>query len=805
MNLLTSYRWLREYVDLGKTTAEEFAERVSLSGPGVEQLIPQGKDLENIVVGKILRIEAHPSAQKLRLPIVDIGGRELTIVCGGTNIAEGQHVAVALVGASVKWHGEGEPIILQPAEIRGVKSEGMICASNEIGLFEAFPGLDGEILDLGKEIPELKVGLGTPLADALGLSDDTVMDIEVTTNRPDAMGMVGMARESAAILGADFTWKVPKLPTKIKVCEKLEVKVEEKDLAPRYMAVRMDGVKVTNSPWWIKRLLLGAGVRPHNNVVDITNLIRLELGQPMHAFDAAKLVGHTLHVRKAKAGEKMAALDGVTYELSESNLVIADDEQPHCIAGIMGGGHSAITTDTTSVIFEAATFDPVFTRRSARKLNVYSDSQKLFEKGLSTQAPEYALARAIEMSKELAGGTVSTEIVDKLAHKYQPKEFSVKTEQVTALIGLPIEEKEMTDSLKRLGFDASIKKGVLTAEVPWWRDHDIESGRDFIEEIARLRGYAHLPAVFPAGISTRRLTKQQITEREARPILKCAGLTEAFTYSFVSGDMMKKAGFSPDKMLKIDNPLTTDFEFMRTTLLPSMLETIAENQERRKELSFFEMAHTYLNTSETGTWNDLPEETMQLSIGIMSKDQAWKKAKGSAEYLLQELGITNVVWKKHENDPFWHPGRSAQGFVGEHLVATIGELHPELRERYKFDERVALADISVKELSHLMRAHDDYQAINTFPEIKRDLAFVMDSSNEVAGILDAIKKLNPLIRQAEWFDTYKGKGIAPGKKSVAIRVTIGSTERTLESSETEAVIEGIKTFVTKQYAAESRS
>ncbi|USN52989.1 MAG: phenylalanine--tRNA ligase subunit beta [Candidatus Nomurabacteria bacterium] len=390
MNLLTSYRWLREYVDLGKTTAEEFAERVSLSGPGVEQLIPQGKDLENIVIGKILRIEEHPKAQKLRLPIVDIGGRELTIVCGGTNIVEGQLVAVALVGASVRWHGEGELIVLEPIEIRGVKSEGMICAANEIGLFDAFPHGDGEILDLGKSIPELSVGLGTPLADALGLSDDTVMDIEVTTNRPDAMGMVGMAREASAILDADFTWKAPKLPSKIKVCEKLEVNVEEKELAPRYMAVRMDGVKVTDSPWWIKRLLLGAGVRPHNNVVDITNLIRLELGQPMHAFDAGKLVGDTLHIRKAKAGEKIAALDGITYELSETNLVIADDEQPQCIAGIMGGEHSAITTDTVSVIFEAATFDPVFTRRSARKLNVYSDSQKLFEKGLSTQAPEFA-------------------------------------------------------------------------------------------------------------------------------------------------------------------------------------------------------------------------------------------------------------------------------------------------------------------------------------------------------------------------------------------------------------------------------
>ncbi|MFO0765163.1 MAG: phenylalanine--tRNA ligase subunit beta [Patescibacteria group bacterium] len=804
MNLLTSYRWLREYVDLGKTTAEEFAARVSLSGPGVEQLIPQGKDLEHIVVGKILRIEAHPSAQKLRLPIVDIGGRELTIVCGGTNIAEGQLVAVALVGASVKWHGEGDPIILQPAEIRGVKSEGMICASNEIGLFDAFPGLDGEILDLGKEIPEMNVALGTPLADVLGFTGDTVMDIEVTTNRPDAMCMVGMAREAAAILDADFTWKAPKLPTKIKVCEKLDVKVEEKELAPRYMAVRMDGVKVGPSPWWIKRLLLGAGVRPHNNIVDITNLIRLELGQPMHAFDAAKLAGHTLHVRKAKAGEKMAALDGVTYELSETNLVIADDEQVHCIAGIMGGEHSAITTDTTSVIFEAATFDPVFTRRSARKLNVYSDSQKLFEKGLSTQAPEYALARAIETCVELAGGTISTEIVDKTAHAYKPKEFSVKTEQVSTLIGLPIEEKEMLSSLKKLGFDASIKKGVLTAEVPWWRDHDIESGRDFIEEIARLRGYAHMPAVFPAGISNRSLTKQQLTEKRVRQILKGAGLNEAFNYSFVSGAMMQKAGFNPAKMLKIENPLTTDFEYMRTTLLPSMLETVAENQDRRKELAFFEMAHIYLNTSESGMWNDLPKETMQLSMGILSDDSAWKKAKGATEHLLKELGITNVSWKKHDSDPFWHPGRSAQGFVGEHLVATIGEIHPELRERYKFDGRVAMADISVKELAELATTAD-YQPINAYPEVKRDLAFLLDASTEVQGIIAAIKQSNPLIRNAEWFDTYKGKGIAPGKKSVAIRITVGSTERTLESSETEKVIESVKELVIKQFNAESRS
>lgn len=805
MNLLTSYNWLKYYVDLKGIAPEEFASRVSLSSQGVEQLIPQGKDLEKIVVGKILRIEAHPQAQKLRLPIVDIGDKQLTIVCGGTNIVEGQLVAVALVGASVKWHGEGEPIILQPAEIRGVKSEGMICAANEIGLFDAFPHGDGEILDLGKELPELNVKLGTPLADALGLSDDTVMDIEVTTNRTDAMCMVGLAREASAILDRDFTWKPTALPKKTKATHKLDVVIEDKELVPRYMAVRIDGVKVQPSPWWVKKLLLSAGERPINNIVDITNLLRLELGQPLHAFDADKLTGDTLYVRRAKAGESMAALDGVTYELGETNLVIADSEMPQCIAGIMGGTDSAITKDTVNVVFEAATFDNVFTRRSARKLNVYSESQKLFEKGLSTMAPEVALARAIETCLEVAGGTVSSAIVDKQAHTYKPVSYSVKTEQVSGLIGIDIPEKEMLLSLKKLGFDASIKKGVLTAEVPWWRDHDIESGRDFIEEIARLRGYAQLPAIFPAGLSNRKQTKQQIVEKIARTTLKGAGLTEIFTYSFVSGDMMRKAGYNPDQMLKIDNPLTVDFEYMRTSLLPSMLETLAENQERRDELAFFELAHTYLKNNEEVAWTDLPNESMELAIGIMSDEQAWKKAKGTVELLLNELGVTNVEWKRFDNEAFWHPGRSAQAFVGEHLIATLGEIHPTLKDTYKFDTRVALAAVHVAELAHLMKAHADYQSISAYPATQRDLAFLVDDTVEIERILACARTTNSLVQSAAWFDTYKGKGIAAGKKSVAIRITIGSREKTLESLETEKVIQEVKERIEKEFKAESRS
>ena len=519
MNSLVSYDWLKHYVDLKGVTVDEFARRMSLSGPGVERLHRAGELLDKIVVGHVIEVKKHPNADKLRLATVDIGKRKLTVVCGGSNLQKDQWVAVALIGAKVRWHGAGDLVKLELAEIRGVKSEGMICAASEIGLADAFPHAEREILELGNALgwsvgahrvrPDrgdvtsgrtqsartTHVQPGTPLADALGLADDVVMDIEVTSNRVDAMGMVGMAREASAILGKKFFWTSPVGAHRVRPVRKNDVSVtlHDKKSCPRYMAVRVRGVTNGPSPWWLKRRLASAGLNSISCLVDITNYVMLELAQPMHVFDAAKLnmggKGPEIHVRLARPREKIQALNNKEYALDDKTLVIADAEQPVAIAGIIGGSRSAVGENATDVIFEAATFDPVSVRRTARRLNVYSDSQLRFEKGLSTEALPFALARAVELTLDLCGGKVTASPTDVRAGKYRSPAYSITTAEVDRKIGVEIPKTKQVNILRDLGFKVSVRgRGTLHAVVPWWRDHDIESGQDLVEEIARVHG-----------------------------------------------------------------------------------------------------------------------------------------------------------------------------------------------------------------------------------------------------------------------------------------------------------------------------
>lgn len=386
MNLLTSYKWLREYVDCD-LTPEAFAARMSLSGPAVEKIIPRDANFEHIVVGKILKVEAHPQADRLRVLSVDVGAdAPIQIVCGGSNVAENQFVVVALLGARVKWHGEGDLVTMELTKIRGVESYGMVCGADEVGLSDAFPkGDEKEILDLGRHLPAETLTPGRSVADLLGLSGDVVMDIEVTTNRPDAMCIVGLAREAGAILNLPFKQLTPAEIEPQSGANALDVKVEDTIRCPRYTAVRIDGVTNGESPWWMKERLLSAGLRPISLLVDITNYVMLEMARPLHVFDAAKLEGDQLRIRPATAGETIQALDGKEYKLEQGMLVIADAKQPVAVAGVMGGEVSGVNSQTTSIVFECAAFDPVAIRRTARALNLYSDSQSLFEKGLSTE------------------------------------------------------------------------------------------------------------------------------------------------------------------------------------------------------------------------------------------------------------------------------------------------------------------------------------------------------------------------------------------------------------------------------------
>jgi len=803
MNILISYDWLKEYLRT-KKSAEDFATRVSLSGPGIEHLYPQAEMFDDMVVGKIETIDPHPKADKLRIANTNIGGKKVKIVCGGNNIVEGQWVAVAETGAQVRWHGEGELVVLEPVEIRGVKSEGMICAANEIGLFDAFPHGERDILDLGAALPETTLEAGMPLAKALGLEKEVIMDIEVTTNRPDAYSLVGMARESAAILKEPFIWTPTKLPKSTKT--PLDVKVSQSALCPRYMAVRMDHVQNGHSPWWLKRRLMSAGLRPINTLVDITNYVMLELGQPMHAFDADLVDGEVIHVRAAKTGEEMPALDGETYALNESHLVIADKTKPIAIAGVMGGEETAVTSDTQSVIFEAATFDPISVRKTARSLNLYSDSQQRFEKGLSTEAPKDALARAIELCQLLCGGKVASGIADVQSKTYQPKKYAVSFDEINALVGIDISKKTAKETLERLGFKLKVDTKQITATVPWWRDHDIEGGRDLVEEIARMEGYANLPAIFPSGTSTSPMDPGLTFEKQLRHRLAGVGLHELFTYSFVSKEVLELAKFDPSTMLRIQNPLSADYEYMRTSLLPSMLQVLVQNQERFPEQSLFEIAHVYLraigDTSSVGPWKQLPDETPMLSIGVM-EDDAWKKIKGFCEYIFHILHI-DIEWRVlEENGSLWHPGRSAQAFAGDLLVATCGELHPERLNAYGFSTRVGLADLPIRELLEAKQPAI-YTPLPLFPEAKRDLAITVARDVQVADVQTEAKKASDILTSIEWFDTYAGKGLPDGKKSLAFHLNFSKPDRTLETEEVEAAMKDIIVALEKTVHAELR-
>jgi phenylalanyl-tRNA synthetase beta chain len=800
MNSLVSYDWLKEYVDLKGVTPDEFARRMSLSGPAVEKIYPQGADLEKIIVGHVLEVNPHPNADKLRVAKMDGGSSgKLTIVCGGSNLKADQWVAVALVGSRVKWHGEGELVKLEPTEIRGVASEGMICAANEIGLFDAFPHLDREILDLGEKLPEMKLKPGTPLADALGLSSDVVMDIEVTSNRPDAMGMVGMAREASAILDRPFIWQLVK-SLKTAKGESVPVKISAKKACFRFMSARIEGVAVKQSPWWMKRRLMSAGIRPISNIVDITNYVMLELGQPMHVYDAERLTGG-LETRFARAGEKIKALDGKDYTLEDSILVIADKEKPVAIAGVMGGEDTGVISSTTSVVLEVASFDGVTVRRGARKLNLQSDAQLRFEKELSTNAPPDTLQRAIELILELAGGSLVGKVTDVGETKYKPKKYAITVDEVTRQMGVALPQKKMVDILRRLGFQMKTAGKKMTATVPWWRDHDVEDGRDLVEEIARVEGYANIPAVMPFGLAPRPMDAELVWEKNVRDLSKAAGLTELYTYSFVPKELMTKAGYDATQMLHVQNPLSTDFEVMRTTLLPSMLQVASENRERFSEQRLFEVTNVYYPSTEG--WKTLPDEQLELGALFMGMDDAWRVAKGYVEHVLAEMGIRNVAWKRLGSDSFWHPGRTVQAFHEGKLLATVGEVSPKILKSFKL-ERVALVDLPLEKVISFATLAKAYQPVSPFPEAKRDLAVVVDHRVEFDDVAREIRRADSLVTDVEWFDTYRGASLPEDKKSVAMHLTFSSSERTLESSEVDAIMEKITLSLKEHFAAELR-
>lgn len=798
MNILASYNWIKEYVGL-KESAEAFARRISLSGPAVERLYPQAPLYDRMVIGKIVDVKPHPNADKLRLVSTDAGGEKpLEIVCGGSNLAAGMKVVVALVGAKVKWHGQGDLVELKPAEIRGVKSEGMICGANEVGLADAFPHAEREIMD----VTWCKAKPGTALAKAFDL-DDTIFDIEVTTNRPDAFCTVGLAREAAAVFGAKFLWREGILPSVAKgvVAKDLTVKVASPKLCTRYQAVVMTDVTVGPSPWWLKRRLLQAGLRPINTVVDITNYVMLEYGQPMHAFDY-DVIGGTIVVRTAKEGESIRTLDGVERKLSSSNLVIADASSPVAVAGVMGGERSGVSESTKTIVFESATFDPVSVRRTARALNLHSDSSLRYEKGLPDDLTQAALARAVELCQEVACGRVASRVADERAAPHRKVKYSFRPAKAEELIGVSIPKKDMLAILKSLGFGVAGSGAKYEITVPYWRERDIEGERDFAEEIARVYGYANLPSVMPPGeIPTGAGDAILDEEERAKRFFKGAGCTELINYSLVPAWHFERMGMDASKAVRVANPLSADFEYLRVSLLPGFLQTIQENQGLFPEGRVFEASNCYLKRDGA-----LPEEVLSLAgavYGTQDGDALFREAKGLLEGFADEAGV-RLSFERMQGGP-QHPGRAVKVLCEGETVGWVAETHPNVCRKFGVDGRAAAFEVPLAKFLAHRSTHAKYVPIPQFPPVKRDLALVVGERVEYGGIEAALLRGSALLKRTELFDVYRGANVGEGKKSVAVHLTFATPERTLTADEIDAEIARMTRGLEDKFGAAVRS
>ncbi|MBT6254470.1 phenylalanine--tRNA ligase subunit beta [Candidatus Uhrbacteria bacterium] len=787
MNTLIPFNWLKEYcktdVDL-----KTFIKRLSLVGNEIERTIRPDKYLARVLVGRVKEINPHPDADKLQLVTTEInGGKTVQIVCGGTNLEGGQLVAVALPGALVSWHGDNE-LTLEETKIRGQESFGMICAAEELG----FPGLGGgtNIWDLSGVAKDSDVG--RDLAEVLDL-DDTVFDIEMTTNRPDGMAVVGQAREACAAALGDMDDPLKKVP-KIPVHEGddkyvFNLQVDEHDLCPRYMGVVMD-VKVGPSPWWLQKRLILAGAKPINNVVDITNYVRLELGQPMHAFDYNKIDGGKIVVRSAKQGEKFLALNEEEYELSEGMLVIADESKPVAVGGVMGGLDSGVSGLTKTIILESATFDPLSIRETWRALNLQSDSQALYEKGLSTELAPHGMARAIELLRVLAHGQVVGKVQDDRKGDYVHRAFSLDPKKVNKLIGIEIDTNTQIGMLSRLGFEVSDtdQDGVYEVKVPFWRDMDIESDVDLTEEIARLYGYENLPSTIPSGVIPRRERDTLLDrENEIKDLLAGSGWTEVYANSFIDPEDAVRAGIDPALGLIVMNPLAQDQALMRPSLIPNMMRTIAENEQREGVERLFELQRVYLKRE-----GDLPEERSMLLVAIVDEvggEDLFRHMKGSLEIIMSKYHAEFELSREGLSSQ-WHPGRSARVLVDGEAVGTLGEVHPIVVQAFGVEYKVAMMEIDLPMLQKHMKLDPSYDEPTEFPAALRDLALLVDEKVAYRELTETMMDSSKLLKSIELFDLYRGSQIEKGKKSLAVHLTLAD-DHTLTSEEVDVDIKKI--------------
>ena len=812
--MLISFNWLSQYLQLpGGVTPEQVAEKLKLSTVEVEKVERLGANLEKIVIGKVLKMEKHPNADKLLVCEVDIGQEKLQVVCGGSNVREEMLVALAKIGAKVRWHGEEELVELKSVAIRGVESQGMICASTEIGLCKMFPlKEEKEILDLSGR----RLKIGAPLADALNL-DDAILEIDnkSLSHRPDLWGHYGIARE----VGALFKTKLKGYSVgKFKKGNDfdLRVKVAESKLCPRYMAVGIDGVTVGESPSWLKQWLLAVGLRPINNIVDITNYVMLDLGQPMHAFDAANLSSRQIIVRLAKDKEEFVTLDGENCKLDSSMLVIADEKQAVALAGVMGGEASGVSINTKTIIFESANFDAVSIRQTSMKLGLRTESSARFEKGLDPSLCELALAKAVELVLEICpDAKVVSNVVDEARWHLNRGIIELSMEFLQKKLGVDIKQKEVEEILKNLGFGLKAKKNILNVTVPSWRSgKDIVMAEDLVEEIARIYGFFNIPSqlpIFPIAPPEENKLRN-LERRTAETLVKELGYTEVYNYSFVSTEQVKNLGDDLSKYIELDNPLSKEKPFLRRHLLPNLLENIKKNLESYDELKIFEIGKVFAAgetgvRAETNSDELLPrQDTWLETVFVNKKDNTpfWQ-ARRVAETIFKSL---NLEWQIASLDKVcvWeHPTRLAILSHNGKVVGVIHELNPLTANAFGIESRIGVLKINLSKLAEVMKEKIDvYKKVSVYPEMTRDVAFLVKKEISHVEIIKTLSHVDQLLKKVELFDVYAGDKLGIGKKSMAYHLIYCHQDRTLTTEEVNKAHDKVKTILKSKFGAEVR-
>ena len=798
--MLISLNWLKQYIDLDGIEINEMENALTMIGQEVEKIEIAGSNLENVVTAKIIEKEMHPDSDHLTVCKVDNGKEILQIVCGASNHKAGDKVVLAQIGAKLS-----EDFVIKKGKIRGKESCGMLCSEVELGIGSDKDG----IIILPEDAP-----IGVPFKDYLGIND-TVFELEITPNRPDCLSHIGIARELSAYYGKELKYPETEIKNEIgeKTSDNVKVTIEDSNLSRRYVTRILKNVTVKESSKWLKERIESVGLRSINNIVDVSNFILMEMNHPNHVFDLNKIDGNEIKVKSAGNEDKLVTLDEQERELEDGDIVICDGKKIIALGGVMGGLDSEVTDNTKNILLEVAHFNSQNVRKTSRRLTLSSDSSYRFERGIDVEDSIKVINRLANLIQEVAGGEILNGYVDVYPVPHENKVAELNFERLNRFVGKVIPREKVIEILKNLEIDVKDNGETLTLTAPSYRG-DLELEQDYFEEIIRMYGFDNIENILPRVDINQNATLDttKLTDR-VKTICAGAGLKEVINYSFIPKNALQKlkyTGVSEDKLIDISNPITEDFVTMRPTLLYSLIKNAKDNMNRNiSNIRFFEVSRTFEKAEE------LAKEDIKLGIILAGENDKtlWNPKpvhydfydlKGIVEEIFSKLKFQNFSLKRSVQTEF-HPGRSADVFVGKEYIGSFGEIHPDVLENFDLNKKTVLvAEFNIDLIKKYINKPFVYEGIVKYPAVPRDLALVMNENILVGDVLKTIEKIDKKVEKVELFDIYRGIGVEPGKKSVAISILLRDNTKTLEEKEINDIVDKILAKMKKDYMAELR-